>query len=197
MRIRRLWLDKFIFLIIFLVILAYPVSALTVLPINLDQMISRADRIFLGICLSVQQTSISLGGQTLPVTAYTFEVSKPFKGRFSRQVTFKQIGLERRRVLSLLQQSPPEKTFPIPFHIPGIPEYHPGEEVLLFLTAESSIGLTAPIGLFQGAFFVKKDEASGKKFFINVIQNAGLISGHQGPLPFDEFLIRIQASLSK
>lgn len=177
---------------------SYSVSAMTVLPVDLDQMISWADRIFMGTCLSVQQDSIRIGQNTLPATVYTFEVSKPLKGRFSRQVTFKQIGLGREKVnLFLRQSSTSGKVVQVPLHIPGIPEYQPGDEVLLFLTVESSVGLVSPVGLFQGAFFARKDKASGLKLLSNSIQNVGLISGHQGPLSLDDLLAQIRAHLNK
>lgn len=187
---------RFILIAFLFEILPYPALAFTVLPIDLDEMITRAHRIFVGTCLSVQQDTITVGQNTLPVTVYTFEVSEPFKGHLSKQITFKHVGS------SFTQTHAPQQVTPngprrIPFHISGMPEYHPGEEVLLFLTSESVIGLTVPVGLLQGAFFVRKDVVSGKKFLSNGIQNAGFITGHQGPLPFEDLLARIRTRLKK
>ncbi|HWP49910.1 MAG TPA: hypothetical protein VNM22_22340 [Candidatus Limnocylindrales bacterium] len=182
--------------IVFFNILSYPAFAVTILPMSLVEMIDRADKIFVGICLSVQPDSIILEQTPLPVTTYTFEVIEPLKGTLPKKITFSQVGVNASSDLAI-SQSIPGKPVRIPFHIPGMPTYHPGEEVLLFLSGESRIGLTSPVGLLQGAFFARKDKISGKKFLVNGIQNAGLMPGHEGPWPFEDLLAQIRANLKK
>jgi len=192
----RLWKFKPVFVTLFFLPFSYPAFAAMVLLVDLDEMITRADRIFVGTCLSVRQGLISVGGGTLPMTMYTFEVSEPLKGLPPGQVTFKQVGLSSAQV-HVLPEAAPGRTFQSPLHILGMPEYRPGDEVLLFLTAESSAGLTAPVGLFQGAFFARKDALSGKKFLSNGIQNAGLVPGRYGPFLFEDLLAQIRSRLRK
>ncbi len=58
------------------------------------------------------------------------------------------------------------------FRIPGMPVYQVGQEVVLFLIADSSLGLTSPVGLSQGAFTI--EERDGRKVLQNGNQNGGL-----------------------
>lgn len=185
-----------VLVVILFSMLSYPAFAATVLPMSLVEMIARADKIFVGICRSVQLDSIVLEQVTLPVTTYTFEVLEPLKGTLPKKITFKQVDLGVTLDPASLQ-AVPGKPVRVPFHIPGMPEYHPGEEVLLFLSGESKVGLTSPIGLLQGAFFVRKDEVSGKRFLVNGIQNVGLMPGRQGPWPFEDLLIQIRVRLKR
>jgi hypothetical protein len=52
-----------------------------------------------------------------------------------------------------------------------------GEHLILFLTHESELGLSSPVGLMQGVFQVRKDKKGRKEGVINGINNAGLFNG--------------------
>ena len=60
-------------------------------------------------------------------------------------------------------------------HVP-LPDYQPGEEVVLFLAGLSDLGLTAPIGLAQGKFTVTQtgEGGSAESLVANSYDNANL-----------------------
>lgn len=47
--------------------------------------------------------------------------------------------------------------------VPGMPRFLVGQELLLFLSAESTAGWRVPVGLAQGRWLIQRD-AQGKKF---------------------------------
>ena len=150
---------------------AYSASAVLVLQINLEQMVSLADRIFVGKCVSV--TDKSQGGKTFQEV--TFDIEKKIKGDFSGgQVTFRQIGSS-----NFLKEEPDSDQKGIRTHnaFEGeLPEYRVGEEAVVFLSGESRMGLTAPIGLYQG-YFKTMAGKSGEKQVMNRHRNRGLFFG--------------------
>ncbi len=115
------------------------------LTFNLEQMCERADRIFVGKVMSVQEEYISAAGGTLPVTVYSFEVEETFKGSVGSTLMIRQVG----------HRSDPSSLFG-----KGLPVYDKGQVLMLFLHGDSQIGLTSPVGLGQGAFRVKMDGPS-------------------------------------
>ena len=57
-----------------------------------------------------------------------------------------------------------------------MPQYKVGEEDVIFLSGESDVGLTAPIGIWQGKFDVKTS-STGEKLVVNGTGNRGLLRG--------------------
>jgi hypothetical protein len=63
-----------------------------------------------------------------------------------------------------------------------------GGDYLLILTAESEVGLSAPVGLGQGAFTIfEQDKLAWAK---NEFDNAGLFAG---PVKYEELASKIRA----
>ena len=122
----------------FLILSGTQLGATTVQTVNLFEMVKLADRVFWGKCLKMKTAQDGATG--LLVTAYTFEVREGIKGVSAGEtVVFRQISQGQKG-----------------FGIPGLPQYHEGQEALLFLHADSRIGLTSPVGLSQGVFRVEK-----------------------------------------
>jgi hypothetical protein len=140
---------------------AIPVRATSVRVVNLRDLVERSDRIFVGKCLS--ETSEIENG--IPTTAYTFEVRDGVKGVApGATVTVRQLGLaEPVRVNDEIKRV---------LRIDGMPRYTKGREVLLFLTPESKLGLSAPVGLAQGAFHVLTK--GDRQVLVNGAGNANL-----------------------
>jgi len=165
-----------------LVLACLPAPASTVRQMNLEGLVQAADRIFMGRCLeSRSERDAALG---LDVTLVTMEVIQPFRGTLSRTVTFK-----------LAEASP----------------FHPGEETIVFLHADSRSGLTSPVALGQGKFGVFRDK-SGRSWAINDLGNQGLFRaltpdaesrlGERGrrwreerAIPVDELMTMVRALL--
>lgn len=134
-------------------------SSLT--PVNLPDMVRQADRIVVGRAVSEWT---GRDGRGLPATVTTFEVSRVLKGGPWRRIEVKQLGVTRVQPDGLAA------------FIEGMPRYRPGAEYLLFLSPDSVLGFTMPIGAFQGAFEVRAAEP-GRKAVLNGLDNANLLRG--------------------
>lgn len=151
--------------------LAPPAESTMVEPLNFGQIVERAGRAFVGEVTAIEQLTTADG---VPYTEYTFSVSESLKGDVGSTITIRQFGLGAPRPGS-------QGMFQI-FKVPGMPMYKEGERVLLLVTAESSIGLTAPVGLFQGAFRLSRD-ATGTVLARNGSDNVNLFEGMAGIPP--------------
>jgi hypothetical protein len=147
-----------------------------VLRFNLEEMTQTADRVFLGRCTAVDETTEFIAQGNMPVTKYTFEVERALKGSVPRQITFMQLGHPAKRaskgseIVSHGQAVGPD-TF---FH--GMSEYRVGERAVLFLIPNYMGGkVTYPVGLDQGAFVVSR-MPSGRELARNGINNLGLFT---------------------
>lgn len=136
-----------------------PSEASSVRSLNLEEMTTRADRIFHGRCVQVRVGMDSRLGQK--VTWVTFAPSRSVKGKIGGRITLKLLGDQR-------ASAPPGEA------MEGIPRFDEGEEVVLFLYADSRHGLTSPVGFGQGAFRVVRDKA-GKATAVNQFGNQGLL----------------------
>ena len=140
--------------------------------VNLAEMTVLADRVFVGRCLSVEETEEEIAGGILPVTRYTFEVERAIKGRVPRQLTIKYLGHAtpaKGGKLTMHGRPVSTKTF-----LHGMNPYKEGDRVMLFLNAETPQG-TSPVGLYQGAFFITR-MPSGQELAQNSINNLGLFT---------------------
>ncbi len=135
-------------------------SAFLVLQLDLQQMTELAERVFVGRCISATE-GVDRNGR--PVVYVSYEVTETLKGARpvgtpAERITFKQIRMTTTTSVSEL------------------PHYEVGEESIVFLSGESDIGLTAPVGLMQGKFRVVTDSA-GEKKVLNGHGNRGLLQG--------------------
>ena len=158
---RRLF---FISFILVFSLSAFPAEAAKVKAVNLEQLVEKADRIFVGTCTLVEE--IKVPGTQLPATRYTFWVSESLKGKLDEVVVIRQFGV---------RDSGGEIRRSVGPRIPGMPIYEEGEEVILFLAGDSKVGMTSPIGFSQGAFRVINRE--GVQFVENGVKNLGLFRG--------------------
>ena len=129
--------------------------ATSVKIVNLSEMVQASNRVFHGRCLSAREITHSNG---LPIVEYTFLVTDGLKGTVEgEKVVFRQVqGFGARG-----------------FGIAGLPAFRKGQDLVLFLAADSRIGLTSPIGLSQGAFSVFEDRR-GKLAIVNGFRNLNL-----------------------
>ncbi len=128
-------------------------------PINLEEMVQRADRIFLGRCVGVRaELDLDLGQM---VTYTTFVTHRAVKGSAHGKVTIKLLGNQ-------IEDGGPGRG------IEGVPRFREGEEVVLFLYGDSGRGLTSPVGLGQGKFVVFEDK-QGRRLALNATGNETLL----------------------
>lgn len=147
---------KKVLLPLLLFLMVVPLAATTVRRVNLFEMVELADRVFAGRCLSAQPMIDP--GTGYPIVEYTFLVQEGMKGVTDGQrVVFRQISDGEGKAGG----------------VHGVPRYHQGQEVLLFLHGDSSIGLTSPVGLAQGLFRLEKTE-TGEVRAMNAMRNRNL-----------------------
>ncbi|MFQ5649748.1 MAG: hypothetical protein ACE5IY_07385 [bacterium] len=133
---------------------------------NLLELVSRADKIFSGEVVNVQESTISVpGGGTIPCTIYTVMIQDRIRGGEAETVTFRYVGSPEMKVRG---------KYGYKFEVPGMPRYQRSDEILLFLNQESTLQLTAPMGLFQGSFRIYADPKTGRRMVVNGSDNAGL-----------------------
>ena len=141
-----------------------PAEATKVKAVNLEQLVQKADRIFVGTCIFVEE--IKVPGTQLPATRYTFMVSESLKGELDERVVIRQFGVRDSEGVGRRSVGP---------RILGMPVYEEGEEVILFLAGDSNVGMTSPIGFSQGAFRVINRK--GVRSVENGVKNMGLFRG--------------------
>ena len=163
-------------------------SATTVRRFDLEEMVQTAERIFLGTCLSTgcERDSLEICTRT------SFRVAERIKGTFDAD--------------TLVLRLPGGTLDGVRFSILGMPSFEPGEEVVLFLSAEDEAGYPWVVGLSQGKFSVVLDPLSGKKVVVNGSSGLAFSSGplmdQEGVdgivgVPLDAFLERIRGMVTK
>ena len=173
-------------LILCLSVVAGPLAATTVQRFDLEDLVTRADRIVVGICESAGPRRVN--GQIY--TSYTFSVDQSLKGNAGPRLELHLPGGLLQGVLS---------------HIAGMPVFDPGDEVVLFLTATNELGHAWPVGLAQGRFSIVRDERDSPRVFQELdglslhpsgaAKRAPAVNPVQG-MPLDSFLKRVH-SLSR
>jgi len=126
-------------------------EAAMVLPVNVEELASRADKIFVGTCTNVE-TKVNAHG--IPVVEVTYAVNESLKGEVGETVTFQQLDSTHQVSSGATgaSQSPYQahSIWEAAATSVRLPSYAKGEKALLFLARPGQMGITAPIGLFQG-----------------------------------------------
>lgn len=164
-------------------------DATTVKHFDLGHMTSAAARVFRGTVTDVRPGTVKVGGGELATTIYRIRVSETFKGEFA---TFKDITYADVEMIGDIKAAGgPGKSehFSI---FRDMPRLQRGKDYLLFLTAESSVALSSPVGLAQGCFDI--DTAVPEQPTANRMNNMGLAADiGKGPLPYQQLADRIRA----
>ncbi|MGH8495992.1 MAG: hypothetical protein ACREVN_07630 [Gammaproteobacteria bacterium] len=173
----------------FAVFLFQPTYATTVLQMSLDDLATRADRVFRGSVLSQEPGSAEFGGGNLPTVTYELLVEEQFKGDFpsgeeKTVVTVTMIGDSKETEIVVDGQRRLSS-------LPDVPKLRVGEEYVLFTTQPSAAGLSTTVGLGQGAFkiFLSPDR---QELAANELNNAGLF---EGPVAYATLADAIRAAL--
>jgi hypothetical protein len=167
-------------------------DATTVKHFDLGGMTASAARVFRGTVTDVRPGTISVGGGQLATTLYRIRVTEVFKGEFA---TVKDITYADVEMVGSLK---PEAGGSGVRHLSvfrDMPRLERGRDYLLFLTAESSVALSSPVGLAQGCFDI--DTSIPSQPTANRVNNAGLVADvAKGPLPYAELAARVRASVA-
>lgn len=134
---------------------------------NIQEMTATAERIVVGVCTAREEGEVPVapGGAPVGFTQYTFQITDHLKGNVGETMTIRQVQLGRKPPFQGIEQ--PLGRNPLP-----LPDYQPGQEVLLFLGGDSSLGLTSPVAM-DGAVF-EVETSGGRKTFKRRFGNLGL-----------------------
>ena len=140
---------------------------------NLEQLVTQSERVFVGRVISITESRVAMGGGELPAVTYRLAVDDTFKGEFEtikgeRFADVTTIGTLKQ----VLSGDHPITDFPV---------LQKGVEYLLFVAPEGPTGMTATMGLAQGCFHISG--ADDSKMALNLANNAGLFDGMNTGLP--------------
>ena len=167
-----------------------PLSAATVIQMNLQQMVDRSDKIFRGTVLDAREGKVSVGGGELPVVTYRIRVEESFKGSYN-EVKGMQIA-----EIKMVGKITPNNASPVRSRSPlaDLPRLEVGKDYLLLTTPQSAIGLSTIVGLGQGRFSLHGKP--GQEVAVNDAKNYGLFNGMppspttsippEGPVPYQD-----------
>jgi len=167
-------------------------QATTVKHLDLGNMASSAARVFRGTVTDVRAGSVKVGGGQLATTVYRIRVTETFKGDFA---TFKDVTYADVEMLGGIKASAESGNVRHLSVFRDMPRLERGRDYLLFLTAESSVALSSPVGLAQGCFDI--DTSLPSQPTANRMNNAGLAAGiDKGPMPYAELAARVRAAIA-
>lgn len=163
-------------------------DATTVKHFDLSQMTSSAARVFRGTVTDVRAGTKRVGGGELGTTIYRIRVTETFKGEFA---TFKNVTYADVEMLGSIKADSASGGVRHFSAFRDMPRLKEGHDYLLFLTAESSIALSSPVGLAQGCFDI--DTSVPSQPTANRMNNAGLAADvSKGPLPYADLAARVR-----
>jgi hypothetical protein len=110
-----------------------------------------------------------------PATWVTLAVARSLKGGKARRVVFKQYGVAAPLADGTITR------------IPGLPQWQPGDEAVVFLRGESLRGFTSPVGLGQGVYRVRR--SGGRARIFAAVPRA---LAAEAPEDLDEFLAKVK-----
>jgi hypothetical protein len=167
-------------------------DATTVKHFDLGHMTASAARVFRGTVTDVRPGTVKVGGGELATTIYRIRVTETFKGEFA---TFKDVTYADVEMIGSIKTDS-ESTGIRHFSVfRDMPHLVRGRDYMLFLTAESRIALSSPVGLAQGLFEI--DTSIPSQPTANRLNNAGLAADvAKGPLPYAELAERVRTIIA-
>lgn len=151
---------------------ASPAAGTTVLKMDLDGLVTNADRIFRGTVVAVEPGTLEIGGGELPTVTFRIALEETFKGTFEG----KESDVVEMTVVGNLKQGDSVGGLTRFANLPEPPELVTGGDYVIFATAPSAAGLSTAVGLGQGAFKVYQGEGA-QELAVNELGNLGLFAG--------------------
>lgn len=152
--------------LVLLLTLAWPLpaQATRVRDIPLPDMVSSAGPVIAGQVSAVEMVTVN----DIPATRVTFTVEETIKGQAEGALTLTFLGGTRPGGL--------------PYRVPGMPAFRPGDELVLLAYPPSAAGLTAPVGLYQGALKVSRRPDGSRQVHLVAAQRRAIAGLRQAGL---------------
>lgn len=152
-----------------------PLSATTIVPLDLADLTFRAESIVHGTVLSAEPGTVQVGGGTLPTITYEVRVLEGFKGDFVTKGNSQVLEIT---MIGDLKGDAASGSFRKLSSVEGLPRLEVGGRYLLFTTQPSQVGLSTTVGLGTGCFHISGD--GDKALVVNGFDNAGVFRGLAG-----------------
>lgn len=136
--------NRLIFLLSIAFLLPYQYFSTTVEKFSLEDLVHKSSKIVVGRCVSTE--SRWNGKNTLILTTSTVEISDQIKGETDGMIRVVTVG----GTVNGITQT-----------VSGMPQFEPGEEVILFLEPSKNTGWQ-PLGLAQGKLRITKNRITGE-----------------------------------
>lgn len=177
-----------------LLTLAYQAQATIMLKMELTDLTDRAGTIFRGTVLSAEQSLIEAGGGQIPAITYRFKVDELYKGEAT--IVKGDDAIIQIRMVGNVKPAKADENGRVKLSVWNeVPKFSEGGDYLVFASQASAIGLSAPIGLGQGAF--KVFAADGTDMAVNEFNNAGLGLNGDGPVEYTVLDAKIRSLLGQ
>ncbi len=168
-------------------------GATMLLHMDLGELVQRADRIFRGTVIDVEQSSVEAGGSELPMVVYRLRVEEMLKGD-ADVVKGDEAYVEIRMVGSIKDEDPGDGLQRFS-QFRDVPRLRMGSDYLLLTTPASPIGLSTTVGLGQGAFSVfSRDKID---YAVNQFDNLGLGIDGSGAVPYADLVVAIKGLMGQ
>ena len=168
-------------------------GATMLMHLDLAALTDRADRIFRGTVIDVEQSSIEAGGGELPMVIYRLRVEESLKG--DADVVKGDDAYVEIRMVGRIKDDVQEGDLVRFDMFRDVPRLRMGSDYLLFTTRPSEIGLSTTVGLGQGAFNVYSQDK--QDWAVNQFDNAGLGVGGGGAVPYAGLVAEIKARIGE
>lgn len=151
-------------------------NATITVQMNLEQMVTHSERVFVGRVVSISETMVEMGGGELPAVTYRLSVSEAFKGDYEsvKDEQFAEVTMIG-SLKDVMDGRHPIEDFPV---------LSQNAEYLLFVARPGPTGLTATMGLGQGCFHLSGTDAD--RIALNQVNNSGLFNGMSVPFRGNE-----------
>jgi hypothetical protein len=137
---------------------------------------------------------VEAGGSQIPAVTYRFHVDSLYKGQAT--VIKGDVSIVEIRMVGNLKPAKSDENGRIKLSAWNeVPKFNEGGDYLIFASQASAVGLSAPIGLGQGAF--KVFATDGTDMAVNEFNNAGLGLNGDGPIEYATLVARIRALLGQ
>ncbi len=170
---------------------AAQIQATTMLQMSIEDLTERAGTIFMGRVISANPGTVEVGGAELPTMTYQFEIKDLYKGQPTLVKGEKAVF--EVTMLAAGKQSTLDNGFVRFSGFRDAPRINRGSDYLLFVTPQSSAGLSMTVGLGQGAFKVFSE--GGEMQAVNEFNNEGLGVNGNGPVRLVDLESKIQTLL--
>ena len=146
----KIFLKRLAVLMMWVMMSPVQTFASQIVPMTFEEMTAQAERVIVGVCTGKEKKEMTVENDkksNLAYTEYMFEVSDVIKGNVEKVLKIRQVNLGGHGGPDSVPQMDP---------LP-LPDYEIGQEVILFLAGESTLGLTSPVGMDQAVFDVKTE----------------------------------------